>query len=193
MAKFKRFIASMLAAASLFGTMGAGVVEPFTFDEVTGDETIVTSGDSSEDEAVETSYEQLQETETETEAETEASEETTENKDLTTLEFHGDSYTVTAVYGPETGIPSDCELQVSEIFEGETYDEYMNLTSEALENTEIGRVRIFDIAIVNGGIEIEPYEGTAVSMKIMLEETFNNEVYVVQIMDKLIVSEELYF
>lgn len=173
----------MLAAASLFGTMGAGVVEPFTFDEVTGDETIVTSGDSSEDEAVETSYEQQQETETETEAETEASEETTENKDLTTLEFHGDSYTVTAVYGPETGIPSDCELQVSEIFEGKTYDEYMNLTSEALENTEIGRVRIFDIAIVNGGIEIEPYEGTAVSMKIMLEETLNNEVNVVHIND----------
>ena len=40
MSKFKRAVAAILAAASLFATLGAGVVEPITFDEVTGDETI---------------------------------------------------------------------------------------------------------------------------------------------------------
>lgn len=109
--------------------------------------------------------------------------ETEEDNNVTTLVFEADTYTVTAVYGPETGIPSDCELVVSEIYGGDVYNEYMDLTTEALSNIEINRVRFFDITLIKDGIEYEPYEGTTVSVRITLNEQLENEVSVVHISD----------
>ena len=60
----------------------------------------------------------------------------------------------------------------------------MDLTSNALNNAEINKVRFFDICIMKDGIEMEPAEGTSVSVKITLNETFNNEVNVVHISDE---------
>ncbi len=109
--------------------------------------------------------------------------ETEEDNNVTTLVFEADTYTVTAVYGLETGIPSDCELVVSEIYGGDVYNEYMDLTTEALSNIEINRVRFFDITLIKDGIEYEPYEGTTVSVRITLNEQLENEVSVVHISD----------
>ena len=180
MSKFKRAVAAILAAASLFATLGAGVVEPITFDEVTGDETIDPTEITSETVVDETTADGETTEPSETPDETE---EAYEGPELTTLEYEGDTYKVIASYGVETGIPSDSELVVSEISEGSVFDEYVNLTAEALENPEISRVRIFDICFMKDGTEFEPAEGTAVSIKITLDETFSNEVNVVHITD----------
>ncbi len=153
--------------------------EPLT-DETTGEVTGETTA-----EATETSSEATTSEET-TADETTATEETTTavtETELTTKTFEGDGYTVTASYGPETGISEDCELIASEIVEGNTYDEYMDLTAEALSDVEINRVRFFDICLMKDGVEYEPLEGTSVSVKIMLSESLEDEVNVVHISD----------
>ncbi|WP_034450319.1 SpaA isopeptide-forming pilin-related protein [Butyrivibrio sp. AE2032] len=153
--------------------------EPLT-DETTGEVTGETTAEATETSAEETTAE-------ETSAdETTATEETTTavtETELTTKTFEGDGYTVTASYGPETGIPEDCELIASEIVEGNTYNEYMDLTAEALSDVEINRVRFFDICLMKDGVEYEPLEGTSVSVKIMLAESLEDEVNVVHISD----------
>ena len=153
--------------------------EPLT-DETTGEVTGETTA-----EATETSSEATTSEET-TADETTATEETTTavtETELTTKTFEGDGYTVTASYGPETGIPEDCELIASEIVEGNTYNEYMDLTAEALSDVEINRVRFFDICLMKDGVEYEPLEGTSVSVKIMLAEALEDDVNVVHISD----------
>ena len=170
-----RFVCLILVMACLFGTLGADV-EPFDFDTV-ADEEITETSESSE-----ITSEMSEET-PETDADLDETGEEEQSSDVTTLTYTGDTFTVTASFGPETGIPSDSELMVSEIPEGDTFDEYMDLTSEALDNAEINRVRFFDICIIKDGVEVEPAEGTSVSVKISLDETFNNEVNVVHISD----------
>ena len=50
----------------------------------------------------------------------------------------------------------------------------MDLTSDVLDNADINRVRFFDICIIKDGVEAEPAEGTAVSVKIILKEIVTN-------------------
>ena len=178
MSKFKRFIGLVLVMASLFGSLGAMFVEPFDFeaetDEMIGSEII------SDEMADDTEATQDAETEETTDTEVAGS---TEPQGITTLEYYGDTYSVTASYGPETGIPSGCTLVVSEIPGGDVYDEYCGLASEALDKTEINSIRVFDICIMKDGVEVEPVQGTSVSVKITLAESLNDDVSVVHIND----------
>ncbi len=175
MSKFKRLISLVLIMACLFSALGADVVEPSDLDMTAEEETTETSDIISE------LTEETHETDADVEEENPSEE---SEQDVTILQYSGDSYEVKVSYGPETGIPSDCELIVSEIPEGDVYDEYLDLTSNALNNAEINKVRFFDICIMKDGIEMEPAEGTSVSVKITLNETFNNEVNVVHISDE---------
>ena len=76
----------------------------------------------------------------------------------TVLASDGHNYHITATYGPETGIPGDAELEVTELTEGSSaygmsYEEYVAYTENALgmEEGTAGYIRLFDISIVNKG------------------------------------------
>ena len=101
----------------------------------------------------------------------------------TVLDWVGDNYTITASFGPETGIPSDARLQVTEITEGEDYYNYLARTSETIEEPCFNGVRFFDICIVKDGIEYEPAQGTTVSVSIALSDMYRNDLMVVHIPD----------
>lgn len=160
---------------------------PVNTDVTETEETGVVAGEAAADEITETAeYTESAETPVDTEsagAAENAADNENNNTNNTSLLYEADSYTVTAVYGPETGIPSNCVLVVNEISDGDTYDEYMDLTVEALNEAEINRVRFFDITLMKDGIEYEPAEGTSVSVTITLKESLENEVSVVHIND----------
>ena len=107
---FRRFVCLILVIASLTGILGADM-EPFDLEDPATEETAETS----------------EMTEYGQEAEEEDYPDETDlydtSSDKTTLSYVGDSYEVKVSYGPETGIPSDCELQVTEIPQGDVYDE----------------------------------------------------------------------
>jgi hypothetical protein len=95
----------------------------------------------------------------------------------------GSGYKVTVSYGPETGIPSDAELVVSEIPSGDVYDEYIDMASDALNINSVNYARLFDICLIKDGVEIEPAEGTSVSVKIVLTDANNRNLSVVHLPD----------
>ena len=99
------------------------------------------------------------------------------------LDSTGKSYTVTASYGSETGIPFDAELEVKEITSGKDYNDYYDKTLEVLGDQKVEYVRIFDISIVKNGVEFEPAEGTTVNVKIQLDDKLTEDVSVVHIDD----------
>ncbi len=103
-----------------------------------------------------------------------------------TLTFEGPDYIVTASYGEDAGIPEGAELVVSEITEDddqETFQNYSDQVEAAVvpdEGTKesevvrtVSRVRLFDIKIMAGGVEIEPRG--PVSVQIAYQESIVQE------------------
>ena len=97
------------------------------------------------------------------------------------LASDGKNYKVTVTYGAETGIPTDADLAVEEIFPSENgdagissvYDEYVSKTENALgmEEGSAGYIRLFDIKIVDQddhSVKYQPKEGTTVDVRIEL-------------------------
>ena len=95
--------------------------------------------------------------------------------------FKGDTYSVVVAYGPETGIPSDAQLSVSEITGGQQRDGYCEKLSDVVDSENIDQARIFDISLLVSGVEVEPKEGTAVSVKIILNEVLDGNISVVHL------------
>lgn len=95
--------------------------------------------------------------------------------------FKGDTYSVVVAYGPETGIPSDAQLSVSEITGGQQRDGYCEKLSDVVDSENIDQARIFDISLLVNGVEVEPKEGTAVSVKIILNEVLDGNISVVHL------------
>ena len=120
---------------------------------------------------------------TETPAPTQASDPVSGTLTRKILDSSGNSYTVIASYGIETGIPFDAELEVKEITSGKDYNEYYNKTVEVMGDQDVGYVRIFDISIVKNGVEFEPKDGTTVNVKIQLDDTLTKDLSVVHIAD----------
>ncbi len=87
----------------------------------------------------------------------------------------GNEYLVTVTYDNTSGIPSDAELSVSEIKEGEAgYEEYVAQSAAALgEKPEnLAFARPFDITLKNPetGEEYQPNEAVQVSIKLLKED-----------------------
>lgn len=95
--------------------------------------------------------------------------------------YKGDTYSVVVAYGPETGIPSDAQLSVSEITGGQQRDGYCEKLSDVVDSENIDQARIFDISLLVSGVEVEPKEGTAVSVKIILNEVLDGNISVVHL------------
>ena len=104
------------------------------------------------------------------------------------LASDGHNYKVKVTYGAETGIPTDAELAVEEILPDENddastssaYDEYVSKTENALgmEEGSAGYIRLFDIKIVDEddhSVKYQPKEGTAVDVRIELEDAGDGE------------------
>ena len=102
---------------------------------------------------------------------------------ITTLSSSGKTYKITASYGPETGIPADAELVVSEIPSGDVYDEYMDKATTALGYDDVKYIRLFDICLMKDGAECEPNEGTSVSIRIVVNDSLTDNVNVVHMPD----------
>ena len=115
--------------------------------------------------------------------ESHATEKDSEKLTKTVLDSEGQTYTVTATYGSDTGIPEDCELVVKEIISGSDFNEYYDKTMEVMGDQNVGYVRFFDISIVKDGVEYEPAEGTTVNVKIQLEDSLGQDVSVVHFAD----------
>lgn len=98
----------------------------------------------------------------------------------TVLTSDGQSYKITAVYGPETGIPAFANLSVEEITEATTdyrlsYESYVALAENALgwEEGTASFARLFNICIVDPNdptIKYQPAAGTTVDVKIELDD-----------------------
>ena len=97
----------------------------------------------------------------------------------TVLDHEGNTYNVTATYGPETGLPSDASLEVHEIESGEEFDQYLDKASSMMDGQQIGSIRVFDISIVKDGVELEPAEGTTVNVSIRLQDAIGNDINVI--------------
>ncbi len=118
----------------------------------------------------------------------------------TVISASGQKYVITATYGPETGIPEDAELEVSEILpEGQdgssgtsaygiSYEEYVAYTENTLgmEEGSAGYIRLFDISIVDKNdysIKYQPKAGTNVDVRIELADSDCKELSVVHFSD----------
>ena len=102
---------------------------------------------------------------------------------------NGQAYDITVSCGPETGIPEDADLEVTELLPPENsedgtsdnrYNEYVAYTENALGMAEgsAGYIRLFDISIVDKNdhsIKYQPMEGTAVGVKIELADKDSSE------------------
>lgn len=103
--------------------------------------------------------------------------------DLTVLTHQGDSYSVTVTYGPETGIPSDAQLLVQAIVDEEAYNEYYEQIVAVLNEDQAAGILLFDISLVKDGAELEPLEGSTVSVSISTNETLPEDTCVVHLPD----------
>ncbi len=97
----------------------------------------------------------------------------------TVLNSFGSGYTVNVSYGPETGIPADAELVVTEIPAGDVYDEYIDKASGVLDIDNVSYARLFDISLISNGVEIEPAAGTSVAVRIVLNDAKDRNLNVV--------------
>lgn len=112
----------------------------------------------------------------------------------TVLASDGNNYKITVICGPETEIPWDADLSVTEVTDGstmngKTYDEYVAGAEDALgiEEGGTGYIRLFDIKIVDKddpGVKYQPADGTSVNVKIELSDAEGrNELNVVHFAD----------
>ena len=106
------------------------------------------------------------------------------------LASDGHKYRITATYGPETGIPGDADLEVEEILStSKEYAEYVSKTENALgmEEDSAEYIRLFDISIVdknNPKIKYQPKKGTAVDVRIELDDSSSKDLNVVHFADE---------
>lgn len=96
-------------------------------------------------------------------------------KEQTLTASDGNEYLVTVTYDHESGIPSDAELSVSEIKEGEAgYEEYVAQCAAALGKTveNLAFARPFDITLKNPetGVEYQPNEAVQVSIQLLKDD-----------------------
>ena len=92
-----------------------------------------------------------------------------------TLKAEGDSYEITVTLAPETKLPEDAELAVSEIMEGTPeYDQYKALAEKSAAGSDpeqppmkVEYARLFRIRIVSDGQEIAPDESMKVDIRLM--------------------------
>ena len=108
--------------------------------------------------------------------------------EINILASDGHNYRITAVYGPETGIPMDAKLVVEEIADtSSVYDGYVAKTENALEMAEGSAdfIRLFDISIVDrDGKKIQPAAGSVVDIHMELADVTNEEISVVHFADE---------
>lgn len=109
--------------------------------------------------------------------------ETDETLSQTVLDSTGATYNVKVSYGPETGLPEDAELVVSEIPSGDVYDEYYGQVTGVIEAGMITSVRFFDISIMKDGVVLEPAEGTSVKVTISLADSLSSDLSIVHLPD----------
>lgn len=93
----------------------------------------------------------------------------------TITDSQGKKYSFTATYTMDSGLPKDAELQVKEIKSGKNYNAYLEEAQAAVDGGDIEYVHLFDISIVKDGVELQPAEGTTVSISIRLEDAADTE------------------
>ena len=156
---FRRVIGTLLVIANVMSSTGM----------------VLAKEASEEEDPSETSYEETTASDT--------SSETSSQDGPTEIYVAGEDYLVNVSYGPETGIPADAELVVNEVTAGSEYDEYYQQLFDVMDEDSIGSVRFFDISLMKDGVELEPAEGTSVSVTITLMETLTEEISVVHLPD----------
>lgn len=110
-------------------------------------------------------------------------------QELTVLTASRDTYSITAEYGPETGIPSDALLRVKEITDASPrYEEFAAGAEDTLgmEEGSAQYIRLFDISIVDPHdetIEYQPAQGSTVSVRIELADAVGEDMKVVHFAD----------
>ena len=108
----------------------------------------------------------------------------------TILASDGHNYHITVTYGPETGIPEDADLDISEIDSNTAeYYQYEAKAEAALgmEPRMSNYMRLFDISIVdknNPMIKYQPAAGTAVDVRIELADSQSKDLSVVHFADE---------
>ncbi len=193
-AKFKRAICLFLVMANIFCSYGVLLAEELNDDtDPAASGTVETTNDNND--AEETSQETSETTDTAVQPSVTPVPTPTAipgagdpDEDITpsgktVLNSFGNGYTVNVSYEPETGIPADAELVVTEIPAGDVYDEYMDKASEALGRENLGYARLFDISLVKDGVEIEPAAGSSVAVKIVLTDAKCDSMDVVHMPD----------
>ena len=108
---------------------------------------------------------------------------TSESSDTTVKTFKGNHFTVTVSYGPETNIPKEAILQVREITSESECDALYAQLDTVMDSSSISTARFFDISLVMNGFACEPSDGTRVSVKINLDEVYDEAVSVVHLPD----------
>lgn len=93
----------------------------------------------------------------------------------TITDSQGKKYSFTATYTMDSGLPKDAELQVKEIKSGKNYNAYLEEAQAAVDGGDIEYVHLFDISIVKDGVELQPAEGSTVTMQIKLEDAADTE------------------
>ena len=86
-----------------------------------------------------------------------------------TLTAAGEDYTVSVVPGPESGLPENIELTVTEIAEGsEEYETYFLQAEQALQQAgsadPLVFARFFDVKLISDGEPVEPAAAVSVSI-----------------------------
>lgn len=183
MIKMKRLVGIMLVMANIMGSYGVLLAEDFSegiASETSAQETEVTE---TEPEFTEPTAETSDPEETE-EPEVTPAPETSEEETggPAVLVATGKKYTVTASFGPETGIPADAELVALEIPTGDVYDEYLDKASDVLNSGKIKYARFFDISLMKDGAECEPLEGSTVYVKITVNDSLSDNVSVIHML-----------
>lgn len=109
----------------------------------------------------------------------------------TILASDGQNYRITVTCPPDSGIPKNADLAVSEILDvSELYEDYVSKTENALgiEEGSAEYIRVFDISIIDKDdpdIKYQPAEGTTVDVKIELEDAQeDNNLNVVHFADE---------
>jgi len=169
-----------------------------TTEETTAETTAEPSESSSEpSESVTEPEETTTESTTETTMEpSESTSEPTEPSETTAPEYYesvtlnkmitdrlGKRYSFTATYTMDSGLPKDAELVVKEITDGPEYEAYLAEVQATLEDPDIDQVHLFDISIMKDGVELQPEDGSKVSVEIRLDETVSDDMSVVHFPD----------
>ena len=118
---------------------------------------------------------------------------TTRIIETTVITADGETYRISVTYDDDAGIPEDAALDVQEIlsaeYEGEedagddsdAYETYLSMAEDTLgwDAGSVPYARLFDIRIVSDGLEVQPAEGSVVSVRVELADSDSSELSVV--------------